>query len=1315
MSRSGGWSAPKKPTPPAVPPGLRTYAQTLYEHSISGDNLDDDVEVEVRPILPAVAGASRPMPLHGYRGASDIPGLIKLVRGAVGHGANVYNGIHLRRRGSTRGGDESVAVLTALVCDIDCDKAGITRAAAIAAVEGSPFGAPTMTVWSGGGIHGYWVYNERVEATADSLRIHRLGCAYLRHYLQDRLGSERAADDMSSADRILRTPGSFNVKPERVDASGNSPAVELVTVRESHWIDIADVPDVVPAGFDANAHAGVLKRRFGPSDSMALPTSVPDRIRRILAQAAIPFRVAKHGDHITAIKLLPCPACGQSDGGCYLTPKSGTLRTYHSASCPAAHWSGGIPLDEWVARYAPDARATLDAPAPPSPSQVARATRLAHAISGFAPDPTPDAVAHLSDTAKVGLTFAEAVFVSRPQVAGMPATGPNALPVSIAKAAPESGDVLLPMRDAKGDVRQAVWLASGEHLPARLAFARGDDGVAGEFMVLGHMPHAAALAAKGPPLYLAFGAADYLAALGLVAEIEEQAAVLGIIDAQPAIFDHLVAAWVAAKVRPSRVVVLRSPACDDAALKRLDGTAGTVAIDFPAGLDASLKGGSQIVNVKRRVRSAPWLYRPPVHILSAEAAIAADIRSAVIYAANTSTDERQTLVVYCLPPGGGKSTAAQIIAGDVATGCLTVPVRGKRPKAIPASQWPPLERAVAFATPNHPLADEKYSDHIDRLHIAAPAERFKGALEYCHFRKRVEPAYSAVGRRGICGDAGHDNRCELADTCQGAVVPSASRGSVAYVTHAMARYLKLDFAFVDEDTGVIATTSVTDAMVATFYRGAPIPRVRSWREVKNPEAPAVAEMLGEIFAPLAHEHARKVGAGKVEPYPRRIEGNDLCRLIEGRKNLVALMQVALSGGATKPPTPMPNELRAGSDIHRHMPSTAAWVALVALNEFFRRVRKLDEEPNALPMFTEPKSPSPIVSLVLEPVGTWALEVRSIKPLPKCPAVLLDATGELTLAEYKAAYPHFSVAMRSMQLWGASPRASIHVKTRSVARGALFAATGSIRPEATTRIRNMLARVVSEVRMASVAPRAKPISIGLLTYRAIHDYIEGLRPGGGVLSTLKSTLRAEGVDLLTGYYGRDDRGTNRFQQVDGIAIIGDARMNLGTVESDCLLLGLEPGDVLGDRAEAVVTQAIFRARHTRRMPGSEPVVLLASARAPAIPGLVWSVEPLPMGDQGTMGACYDAVAFVASELGVIGPKVIELFPWREYDRLPADWHHRDLDDAGRAFLANVPHWRRYEIDVPHVESVVIWAADAEAAEVWAVCNLGTPRIRAAAEG
>ncbi len=259
------------------------YIKLLDEHG----NLADDVEVEVRSFRPNKAG-----PLHRYRAGTTVEAVAGIIEADASRG-DVYNGVHVRHRGAGKGGDANVAKLVALFCDIDCDKAEVTREVADAAMANTPWGPPSMVVESGGGRHGYWIYEAPLDA-GELHADHRRASAWLRAWLNLEFGVD-AADDMSSRDRILRTAGTLNRKNERRLADGSHPEARIVSLEPARFIKLEDVLETIPPGFDPTPHAKKSKKRLRPSEgasgqpltSAELPTSVPERVRRVLARGGI--------------------------------------------------------------------------------------------------------------------------------------------------------------------------------------------------------------------------------------------------------------------------------------------------------------------------------------------------------------------------------------------------------------------------------------------------------------------------------------------------------------------------------------------------------------------------------------------------------------------------------------------------------------------------------------------------------------------------------------------------------------------------------------------------------------------------------------------------------------------------------------------------------------------------------------------------------------------------------------------------------------------------------------------------------------------
>ena len=140
----------------------------------------------------------RPTPLGGnYRqwlpcGKTSIPNLPT--------GKNICIGVATRKYGE--GGEASVVQIPALWVDIDPGKhRSISEEELLKLLEGFPL-KPSMVVHSGGGRHGYWLL-ETPAGPADIPTIRDIN---------DRLAAHFHGDTVRDASRLLRLPGTMNVK-----------------------------------------------------------------------------------------------------------------------------------------------------------------------------------------------------------------------------------------------------------------------------------------------------------------------------------------------------------------------------------------------------------------------------------------------------------------------------------------------------------------------------------------------------------------------------------------------------------------------------------------------------------------------------------------------------------------------------------------------------------------------------------------------------------------------------------------------------------------------------------------------------------------------------------------------------------------------------------------------------------------------------------------------------------------------------------------------------------------------------------------------
>lgn len=142
------------------------------------------------------------------------------------NGADIYYGVGLakerpagRNSKKVRCKADNVAAIPALWVDLDVEKKGSKkryfpdRGSARTFLMSLPL-TPSILVWSGGGYHAYWLFEEPVEINNDGERqfFSDLSEGWQK-YMRDRAGRDGIAIDSTfNLDRILRVPGTVNHK-----------------------------------------------------------------------------------------------------------------------------------------------------------------------------------------------------------------------------------------------------------------------------------------------------------------------------------------------------------------------------------------------------------------------------------------------------------------------------------------------------------------------------------------------------------------------------------------------------------------------------------------------------------------------------------------------------------------------------------------------------------------------------------------------------------------------------------------------------------------------------------------------------------------------------------------------------------------------------------------------------------------------------------------------------------------------------------------------------------------------------------------------
>lgn len=919
--------------------------------------------------------------------------------------------------------------------------------------------------------------------------------------------------------------------------------------------------------------------------------------------------------------------------------------------------------------------------------------------------------------------------------------------------------LLIPIRDGDGIARTMAtrWDEHGDRpksksksLPGRLV---GPGEAWGGVWAYGSIPSAVQAVVAGEPLYIVEGFPDYMALTARLMSLSLPGAVIGLYQAQTAdkvaraILDQLGHHGAVA----DRVVLVPhadAPVAGEEfgvgmrnmleAGRILSGRAAVFVADMPVGVnDWSDLLAAFPDEALKPLNVARCIHPRPIPLEEAPAEMSRRFRQIVLEACSRTVGGKRSVVVFRVPMGVGKTFNALRTAGDIVTGGFKIPVNGRRPKRVDPADWPPADRSVVMCLPDHGLAEEKVGE-LAEICPDAKSRHIYGMLKYCQFQKNVEPIFPAVGRRGICGpakrygDERDEQRCPHRDVCPGAQEPTAERGEVTFTPHALLGSVKADLVIVDESPGVIQIEVIEQRKadpsknqlgddvhpIVSLFACRMIPRVLAWRQRKNPAAGNAAQMFVKIVQNLAYEHAYNASTGEADGYDLRLWGDDLIALLDSDPDLLGEMMAGFGPDAPPPPAPFPTEARSGFFAANKMPSRPAFRAMQALAEYYSRKKGLTPDFDASddPLGLADKAPpKPMCAIRLGTDGSWSLEVRRIQRLPEAPVVVLDATGHLTIDEWRAAYPDRTVIMRSLEVQGAAPERAIHIDSGSFSRRKIVGGDGQVTPAAASIVCKALDRLATETRLAKVREEGQPpLTLGVLTHMPICKAIGAIGadpapPGAvalvkGIEAIERRGCTFDGDDgARFGWFGRHDRGTNAFEGVDGFAVLGDPWGDIGALVLDAAMLDLEPDDITRARAAATCQQAIARARHIRR-DGDDRVVLLFAGRTPPdLPGVVWRKERLGGERTETANMITELMWHIAREEGVIGVPVYRRFkvdgtPWSDYDPAQTEINH-----VRRAYrrVQKAVGWREHRIKREDTgQPFTLAAPSLLAAEDWA---------------
>jgi hypothetical protein len=215
---------------------------------------------------------------------------------------NVFVGVATRQDRSS-GTLENCQHLPALFCDIDYKVT--PEASALQRLEHFPL-APSIIVASGGGVHVYWMLREPFDLTVEAERDQAR--ALLRRLALE-LGGDVAAGECA---RVLRVPGSWNVKPEY---GTPRPVVVQHFDPDRRYnpseLDEVLLPEITPAG-------------AGPSAPFILPATIPESApgrnptlfrygRSLKASGVKPLRIIEALHQVNRERCIPPLAPDEMD------------------------------------------------------------------------------------------------------------------------------------------------------------------------------------------------------------------------------------------------------------------------------------------------------------------------------------------------------------------------------------------------------------------------------------------------------------------------------------------------------------------------------------------------------------------------------------------------------------------------------------------------------------------------------------------------------------------------------------------------------------------------------------------------------------------------------------------------------------------------------------------------------------------------------------------------------------------------------------------------------------------------------------------
>lgn len=192
--------------------------------------------------------------------------------------------------------------------------------------------------------------------------------------------------------------------------------------------------------------------------------------------------------------------------------------------------------------------------------------------------------------------------------------------------------------------------------------------------------------------------------------------------------------------------------------------------------------------------------------------------------------------------------------------------------------------------------------------------------------------------------------------------------------------------------------------------------------------------------------------------------------------------------------------------------------------------------------------------------------------------ILDATADQSIDELHALARGIPVEVVPVEFAVPYPRRFWRKRTDATRRKLCARANDDLTVDAWSIIRTTVREALDAFGGVRTGER---LALGLLSFQQVAKAIERAQAVGVLRERL---ALPDGVDLVLGYFGRDDRGSRRFEAVDGMIVLGTPKPNLRACQSDARCMGLDAqgGDrLIASRTMRSVVQALGRAREARR--------------------------------------------------------------------------------------------------------------------------------------